>query len=277
MGSMESSEHETVDPAPSLTAAEQQDGPKTKSFVARHWPYARPYLRQTWLNIRVWIPVLLNPGERARQVRYWTREARHRGTWEVALPKQCWQCGRTDKLRKREWSLELRSFEYPTLIVAIALGTAIPALWLASMWMTAFFLTVAFVAMVGGIVAIYLKCWPEQVRIIMSTCDDHADTMPSPEAVIDQGELYLFAPTAQLAETAREELKKLRRENKRVMPENPGAGRDESAVSMEDAPRPEPSTAPPPRPAKVQRPATPDLPPIKLAGDEDDTPPAADR
>lgn len=269
---MESPKQESTEARLSDAAAptQQEVAEKKDGFVARYWPYARPYLQQTWLNIKVWIPVLLNPGDRAREVRYWTREAKHRDTWELALPKQCWDCGSTENLRKREWRLELHSFEYPTLIVGIALGTAIPALWLASKWMTAFFLTVAFVALVGGIVAIYLKCWPEQVRIIMSTCEEHADTMPSPEVVVDQGELYLFAPTAQLAEAAREELKKRRREMKRVMPDKPGAGRDESAVAMEDTPRREAPAEPPPKPARVQRTPAPDLPPIKLAGEEDD-------
>ncbi len=263
MESTEQSTNEPSDPQPAETE-------KKHGLFARYWPYARPYLRQTWLNIRVWIPVLLNPGDRARQVRYWTREARHRGTWEVALPKQCWKCGETENLRKREWSLERYSFEYPTLIAGIAVGTGIPSLWLATKFMTTFFLSVAFFAFVGAIVAIYLKSWSEHVRIIMWTSEKHADNMPSPEVVIDQGELYLFAPTAQLAEVAREELKRRRREMKRVMPDNPGEGRDERAVSMDDKPAEVESHELPPRPAKVTRTPTPDLPPIKLAGDEDD-------
>lgn len=266
MHGMDTPEQTTDEPIASQPAdAEKKDG-----FLARYWPYARPYLRQTWLNIRVWIPVLLNPGERAREVRYWTREARHRGTWEVALPKQCWKCGETENLRKREWSLDRYSFEYPTLIAGIALGTVIPSLLLATKFMTTFFLTVAFFAFVGAIVAVYLKSWSEQVRVIMSTCEEHADSMPSPEVAIDQGELYLYAPTPQLAEVAREELKLRRREMKRVMPDNPGAGRDESAVSMDDAPAKVESREAPPRPAKNERPPTPDLPPIKLAGDDDE-------
>ncbi len=266
MHGMDTPDHEIVDSTPSPEPARETN----HGFVARYWPYVRPYLRQAWLNTRVWIPVLLNPGDRAREVRYWTREARNRGTWEIALPKQCWQCGSTENLRKREWDIDQYSFEYPTLIVAIAAGTGIPSLWLASKWMTPFFLTVAALSCVAAIVAIYLKSWPEEVRIIMSTCDEHADAMPSPEVVIDQGELYLFAPTAQLAEVAREELKNRRREMKRVMPEDPGAGKDLSAVAIDDVARPVDADDSPPRRASFTPPAVPELPPIKLAGDDDD-------
>lgn len=264
---METPKQETVE----STASSTPDPETNQGFVARYWPYARPYLRQTWLNLRVWIPVLLNPVDRARQVRYWSRDCQHQGTWEVALPKRCWKCGSTEHLRTREWDLRVHSFEYPTLIVGIAAGTALPSLWLASKWLTSFFLTVALLSLVGAVVAIYLKCWPEEARIIMSTCDEHADTMPSsPEVVVDQGELYLYAATEQLAEAAREELKKRRREMKRVMPENPGAHHDDRAIPLDNAavskaadgePSPRPSFTPPP---------VPDLPPIKLAGDEDD-------
>ena len=52
-------------------------------------------LRQCWLNLRVWMPFLLNPTDRDRQVVYWARDSRDGLLWKVAFPKQCWRCSET--------------------------------------------------------------------------------------------------------------------------------------------------------------------------------------
>ncbi len=259
-------------PAPDVPPAAPPPPPlpsQNPSLWKRIAAYLRPYTHQTWLNVQVWVSPLMNPAQRARQIRYWSRESREKAVWEVALPPQCWQCGTEEGVRARVWERTVRSFEYPLPIIGVTLGFALPGLWL-SWWLGWKPLAImAALWLVGGIVAMVLKSWPEHIRTAMSTCDAHADAMSSPDVVVDQGELFLFAPTVELAEAAREELQEQRRQTKRRWSGYGDGGASAAPSDRSDHAAPESEPTGPYRP-KIAPPSTPDLPPIKLAGDDDE-------
>lgn len=236
-----------------------------------------PVWRQTWLNLQVWVPVLANPPLKRREVRYWAREARVGTTWQIALPSACWQCGTREGLTQREFDLGRSAFEQPLIFVAGSV--AVCAFFLA--WATLFgswwALLLAVLAACGGIGLIRLKSWTERVRLVLSTCTEHAADLKCPEFVLDQNELFLFLPTEQLAELTRVELQAERRGRARggysaEMDSGTAAGRPQSEHprSVRDRDVPADDSAPVYRPRLPSRPPV-DLPPIKLAGDDEDS------
>ena len=92
---------------------------------SRIWQTLRPPLEQAALNLRVWLPVLSTPDMKGRQVKYRARESRVGLKWQLALPKQCWQCGKTDGLERRETNQSLRCFDNPVAIVSGSFGSAL--------------------------------------------------------------------------------------------------------------------------------------------------------
>lgn len=253
-----------ADPQPTAQAASKTvDG-----FSARTSQALRPCLAQTWLNLRIWIPFLLNPDLRQRRVRYWGREHREGDTWRIGLPAQCWHCGRTEGLRSREYDVDRRGFEYPLQIVAATLGSALLLAFFAWLLSSSFLWLLTLIVVAGGVGILLLKSWSERVRLVMWTCGDHADTMPSPEYVVDQNELHVFLPTVGLAEATQADLTDERRRKGRY------SGGATSGAGAEPRPRGDHPTPPPsgdstlpfgfaPPPKSVE------LPPIKLSGDED--------
>ncbi len=57
----------------------------------------------------------------------------------------------------------------------------------------------------------YVKSWPERVRLLQWTCNEHADGMRQPEIVVYENELHLILATQELADAASAELVAKRR------------------------------------------------------------------
>ena len=246
-------------------------GPATPGWAARQWIRWRPAVKQTWLNLKVRVPFLQNPADRARLATFLARERRTGLEWQVRLPEQCWSCGRTDDLREREFEVPIRSFEFPLPIVG--LGSMCVAFFLFFAW--AFtspkMLVLAIVSAVITLVTVLIKSWTETVCVSMNSCSEHSREMKFPECVVDEGELYLFLPNAKLA-TATVAAAKAERLKKQGYtpfeggsPASAGGGYSGGSASPhddagdDDRPRYRP---PPPR-----KPV--ELPPIKLEGDDE--------
>jgi hypothetical protein len=224
---------------------------EAKRLAGHAWQESLPFRRWAWLNLRVWVPFLATPDFRDRQVSYGGRENRDGTKWTVNLPKQCWQCSKKDGLRSREYEADARSFEAPVAILACTVGVAIFALliglWL--YWPLALF-SVAILA--GGCVFMYVKSWPERVRLVQWTCTDHADAMRQPEIVVYENELHLVLATSELAEAASAELAAKRRAGGKHSEESSDSTVD-PMVRVES-----------PAPQKPQGYKRDELPPIKL-------------
>jgi hypothetical protein len=221
------------------------------------------FWRQSWLNLRVWVPFLLNPTDRDRQVVYWARDSRDGLMWKVAMPKQCWECGTTDSVKKREFRRSVRSFEYPLPILVGTLSMA-ALLFVLGVWLWWMLLVGALVmvALCGALLLI--KCWIEDVRVIVWSCARHSDDLPPPELVVDREYLYLYAPTATLAQEANAQIKEERlRSNRARAAARGGETPEEPPITSEDRPTKEDR-----RPPRVVRQPKEDLPPLKLADDE---------
>ncbi len=237
---------------------------------------ARPALWQVWLNLRVWLPVLLNPPLRARTVQYGAREAREGFRWRIELPERCWKCGGGAQLQLRRCEVERRSFEYPLVMVASALGAAF-FFFLLMYWIDSVTLAFLFLASLAAApILLWVKSWQEHVALAAWACEAHAAEPVELDMVVDQDELYLYAPTVELAEVARQELHAARVKHASSRGRSGGAAAEhDDAVSRrrfrEDADDETAGDEPRGRYVpKVVLPPVPDLPPIKLAGEEDE-------
>lgn len=231
---------------------------------ARRWATAvGPWLDRVLLNLRVWLPALRTPDMKARQVKYRARESRKAMTWSIGFPRQCWQCAATDGLTSRKFSDEIRSFESPTNILGGTWGVAAVFLFFWIFIGGGWSLKMAFLIAAGGLIALWVKSWKERVRVTVWSCAEHLDELMPPEAVSYDEDLYLYAPSEQLAEAARAELIAARKKE----------GKHPSDASPPRAPPPRVPTQanelapPPPAPPVVVRE---ELPPLKLAGDEEE-------
>jgi hypothetical protein len=116
-----------------------------------------------------------------------------------------------------------------------------------------------------------LKSWHEVVRLTMFSCPVHVGEMRSPEMAIDDQKLHVFLPTPELAAATVEQIAERRKHHARsrtMAAEGSASQRSFAAVE------PPPSSRSAPAPSEAPLPFTPrpeavDLPPIKLAGDED--------
>lgn len=252
------------DPVRGTESMDQPDSPTIASL-----PPERPRgasdsrLRQFWLNLRVWVPFLLNPTDRDRQVVYWARDCRDGLLWKIALPKQCWGCGTNEGVKKREFRRSVRSFEYPLPILIGTLSFA--ALFLVlGLWLWTIVLLACALAMLAlcGLLLL-IKSWIEDVRVVMWSCPRHADDLPAPELVVDREQLYLYAPTAGLAKEANAEIKEERLKSNRARAAARGA-----EVADEPPARTEKRTKDNDRPGRTVPQPKADLPPLKLADDE---------
>jgi hypothetical protein len=116
---------------------------------------------------------------------------------------------------------------------------------------------------------VMLKSWREDVRITMFSCREHQSTARCPDMAIDDQKLHVFLPTVELATAAASEIAAKRKDHARKR----GMGGDESQSERSYAaapPRPAPSPAPSDEPIRLMRPEPVDLPPIRLAGDEEE-------
>ncbi len=253
-------EHET-EQAP---AAATQDAPTRSSPANRFTAAVGPWLDRALLNVRVWLPALRTPDLKSRQVKYRARESRTAMTWKIGLPRQCWQCAATEGLVSRKFSQEIRSFEAPTNILGGTWGAAALLLLIWIFFGIAWSLRLALLIAAGGLVALWIKSWQERVRVTVWSCAEHLDEMPCPEAVSYDEDLYLYVPSEQLAEVARAELIASRKKEGKHLPEP----RAEKAAATRDRERAEDRAPPPPSPIITRD----ELPPLKLAGDEEETP-----
>lgn len=198
------------------------------------WERARPRLRQTRLNLRVWLGMPLPPAMRDCVVRYTARENRVGLEWDVELPVQCWRCAAQSGLRRKRIKRLVRAFGSA---VPIAAGAAVLIAILFSLqclvWVVfresllgigALTLIVLALPLLAAAI-IRLRSWRESVRVSIFACAEHADELPPPDAVVDDEQLHLILPTASLAEEAWAELRDARRRLARSLPDE----RDERA------------------------------------------------
>ena len=262
---------EDHDPEQAAVAATQETATAAQESSAAAGPTSRwmaasgPWFDQALLNLRVWLPALRTPDLKARQVKYRARESRTAMTWKIGLPRQCWQCAATEGLTSRKFAEEIRSFESPTNILG---GTWGVAALLLVFWMVfggAWCLRLGLLIAAGGLVWLWIKSWRERLRVTVWSCAQHVEELPPPEAVSYDEDLYLFAPSEQLAEVARAELIASRKKEGKHAPPLPA---DKAAVARDrDAPD-QPAAPLPSRPIITRA----ELPPLKLAGDDEETP-----
>lgn len=214
-----------------------------------------PLTQQAWLNCQVWLPPLMNPPTKARQVVYWARQHRERGVWQIALPAQCWSCGVKQGLSQRNFEFAVRSFDNAIAIV-VGFGALLLFMLLIGVWLgSKFLLLLTLLLTLAAVGALWLKSWTEAIHVVLSTCPQHAHEATAPEAVVDQEELHLFLANDTLAGATRLALQEERRSHAPA-----GAGTGAAA----HAPAPGAAAAP----TGYSRSAAPELPPIKLDGDE---------
>lgn len=253
--------------------ADTEEKPSSSPGAAaanRYWQAMRPAVDQSLLNLRVWLPILATPDMKGREVRYGAREHRAGTKWQISLPEQCWQCGKTDGLEKREVSRSVRRFESPLSILSGTFGVAIALFVLCIVFRSITLFNLAFLLSIVGAVLLFVKSWKERVRMTIWTCPEHAAEFAPPEISPGEDDLHVFVATESLAQAARAEIKAARRRN---LPERPVSAdatenADKPAVRERAANRaPSPDEPPPPsRPLPTRT----ELPPLKLAGDEDE-------
>ena len=117
----------------------------------------------------------------------------------MALPKRCWKCGAAENLWRRDYTLDVRSFEFPLEIGGSALGLFAFFGLIFIVFPKLFWFMAALFVGVGAALALWMKSWVEELRVSLWTCPEHAADLKLPGAAIDQNELYLFLPTDQLA------------------------------------------------------------------------------
>lgn len=205
--------------------------------------------------------------------------------WQVSLPRQCWQCGKTTNLKVTEHRLTLRAFENPIALfsgaaVGIGIGLLLLVVWPS---VSTLLLLVLIAAIAFGL--LWLKSWNEDVRLAMFTCSEHAGQAPCPEMAIDDQHLHVFLASSEMAAEAREQIQAKRKSNRPAGQSNGESARSgrvaDAAPPRYTPPRPSATSAPAelpaatvplsPDPARVNSPSA-ELPPIKLAGEEDEPP-----
>lgn len=233
---------------------------------------ARPWLDQAWLNVRVWLPFLRSPDMNLRLVKYRSREHRSGMTWEIGLPKQCWRCGLVDGLTSKKFDCQVRTFEAPTNVLGFSLGFSalLLLLWVVlgwnSCWKAAFLLTL------GGCAWLAVKSWKERVRLTIWSCPEDLDETAGPGLVCHDDDLFIYAPSESLAETARAEVAAARKKQGKYRdamapaPADAGSASDRTPDESPSEGRRQNRDASPP---VLTIPVRNELPPLKLAGDED--------
>lgn len=249
--------------------------PGAAGAANRFWETIRPTLEQSALNLRVWLPILRTPDMKGREIRYGAREHRAGLKWQIALPEQCWQCGKSEGLERRELSRSVRRFESPLTIISSTFGVAGVLFVLSIVFRSPTLFNLAFLLAIVGAALLFVKSWKERVRLAFWTCAEHVDDALAPQMSPGEDDLHVFVASESLAEAARAELKAARR---RDLPDRP-AGASSSAPSKSEKPQNlnardragdrAPSEDEPPPPSRPL-PTRTELPPLKLAGEEDE-------
>ncbi|MEX2560449.1 MAG: hypothetical protein WD403_11070 [Pirellulales bacterium] len=258
------------EPAQDAEHPAQKGSPGTSARLKER---AGPYWEQAWLNLRVWAPALANPHFRARLIKYRPSENRTALQWQVVLPRQCCQCGAAENLRSRAFRRDVRTFETPITLLTGTWGLAAFLLfvWLVLGW--SWPLHFGRILLLIGPGLLWLKSWKEEVRVSMWACPAHFDGVSAPGLVIHDDELFIQVPSSSLAETAKAELVAARRQ-RRHYPEAVAGAPQPSPAASRPPPAGEKQGGPPStEPAPFVPPPRGELPPIKLAGDEDESRP----
>lgn len=230
-------------------APARSTSPRRNSLVGR-LAYA------TWLNLQVWIPQLLPSHLSERLVKYWGRESRDGTTWIIALPAACYRCGEKHGLSTIRLERRVRGFDNP-LGILFTSGMAAAAMLVIGMFFGwyGWYLATAFILLLGAAL-VWSRSWVDEVKLSISTCSEHAPDLEFPDLVLYERDLYLFAPTRQLAEAARSELDAERRRDKLHLHEQP----QPTPAAREPGPRGTEGFMPPRREPASREP----LPPIPL-------------
>jgi hypothetical protein len=118
-----------------------------------------------------------------------------------------------------------------------------------------------------GLLVLRLKSWEEDVRLVFWSCPEHREELKEPDLAIDDQQLCVMSPTFELADAARIAIRAKRKRGLKPYdtgPETPAEPAPERSRRAPAAVEQEPVT--------YQRPQPVDLPPIRLAGEEDDPP-----
>ena len=269
-----------MEPNPSASSSSASGPPRASATAsataanakARLETVVRPALAQLAVNMRIWAPFFSNPFHRSTLVRFSSEDDRVGLSWKVVLPRQCWQCGQKTGLAPMEYEQAIRAFDNPIAIVGGGLAAAFIGLIL-FLWMpgiSTFVVLALIVIAASGL--LLLKSWQEVVRLTMFSCPVHVGEMRSPEMAIDDQKLHVFLPTPELAATTADEIAERRKHHarSRTMAAE-GSASERSFAAVEPSPRSAPAPSEAPLPFTPRSEAL-DLPPIKLAGDEDEPP-----
>lgn len=222
------------------------------------------WLDRALLNLRVWVPALRTPDMKTRQVKYRSSDARSGMTWKVGLPKQCYECGKTNDLTLRKFSQEVRVFDAPTTILFGTLGGVLLLLLMAVVFESLVIFFLSLVIAVMGAAFQFIKSWSERVKVNIFSCPEHLEDLTAPQVVSYDDDLYVFLPHESLAEPARAELAESR---KRGQKQRPPLANDLTRKAPPAEAPPAESEAPPPSRTIGTRT---ELPPLKLAGEDEE-------
>jgi hypothetical protein len=261
---MASNDEDDNDDAVSATTAEDRK-PKTAESAGK----GRGQLDRWLLNLRVWIPALRTPDMKGRQVKYRSSDARSGMTWKIAMPRQCYACGKTDDLTLRKFSEEVRVYDSPTAILGTTLAAVMLLLLLAVLRLSfSTFVIAVVVGLMGGAFQ-FIKSWTERVKINLFSCSEHLEDLTPPEVVGYDDDLYVYLPHESLTEPARTELIESRKKGQKQRPplaNDVTRAAGSGSAASEPVPNETAEAAPPMRPIITRQ----ELPPLKLAGDEDE-------
>ena len=237
--------------------------PSTASKLA---PVLKPILHQTSVNLKVWIPFLKNAHDRDREIVFAARESRQAARWMIVLPQQCWCCGSKENLKRKKHDTLVRGFEYP-IPIFVTMLTAVGFLLLVAWWLESWFsVFLAMFIAAAGLAVLYLKSWQDRVQITIWATKEHASEPYELDLAVDEADLYVYVPSAELAADARKAVKAARRTYAGTMGNRPGTA---AAPMRAEQDKQEPKQAtvviPPP-----QQPV--ELPAIKLEGEDDPDP-----
>jgi hypothetical protein len=246
-------------------AAPDGDGSNIKQKLTDKAAAARPWLDWALLNLRVWYPFFRTPNMKARQVKYRSSDARSGMSWRVGLPQQCYACGATEGLSREKFTQQVRVFEAPTTILGGTIGGAALFLFFGLVFFWFSFLILGVATLVLGSVFQFIKSWTERVTVTMWSCPEHLEEWTPPEIVVYDEDLYVYLPSESLSEAARAELIASRKKDQKLRPPLPSA--PEPTEPRERVPAAD--TADTPTPSR-SIPVREELPPLKLAGEEED-------
>lgn len=221
------------------------------------------------MNLKVWAPFISNRMDRDRLVRFSALDDRVGLKWTAVMPKQCWSCGQEEGVVVTEFKQTLRAYENPVAILA-GVGCGVGLALLLFIFSLSLIPLLLLAAVVGiGMLILRLKSWDEEVRLAFFSCPDHAGELSRPEMAIDDQQLCVLCPTVEIAAAAAAQNRAKRKRGMKPYDTDTETQTDPQPPTRRERPAP---SAPLEieQPARVERPQPVELPPIKLAGEEDE-------